>query len=248
MIYDCFTFYKEYDILDIRLNELNNYVDKFILVESSTTFSGEPKPLYYQENKDLFEKFNHKIIHVPVLDLPIDSNPWIPENEQRNMILRGLPFINDKDYILISDVDEIPNTSMIGIVGSFLQFFSYYYLNTIKSYKWVGTVGVTGEMLKKHKPQYFRDSRFSMPHIQSGGWHFSYLMNIDDIAQKIKHFAHQEFNKEEFTDKDKIIQRINTLKDLFDRTNEDLTKVTELDFLPKYCQRNLDKISQYILK
>lgn len=120
-IIDCFIFYNELDLLQYRLKILNEYVDYFILVESSHTFTGFPKKLFYNENKDLFKEFNEKIIHIVVEDVPfkvpnIDINKnqqWINEFHQRNCMKRGIDIINDKlnseDIILSSDVDEIPN-------------------------------------------------------------------------------------------------------------------------------------------
>ena len=69
-IIDCFTFYNELDMLTYRLNILNDIVDYFVLVEATHTHVGKEKPLFYKENKHLFEKFNHKIIHIVVDDFP----------------------------------------------------------------------------------------------------------------------------------------------------------------------------------
>ena len=97
-IVDCFTFYNELDLLTYRLNILNDTVDYFVLVESTHSFVGKEKPLFYQENKHLFEKFNHKIIHIIVDDFPhkypnIDfekKEQWINERFQRDCISRGI--------------------------------------------------------------------------------------------------------------------------------------------------------------
>ena len=70
MKYDIFTFNNELDMLEIRLNVLNDYVDYFVIVESTETFSGVPKPLYYELNKNRFSEFHHKIIHHIVTDTP----------------------------------------------------------------------------------------------------------------------------------------------------------------------------------
>ncbi len=69
-IYDCFIFFNELDLLEIRLNILNEFVDYFVLVESTKTFTGNPKPLFFNENKNRFKDFNHKIIHIIVDDMP----------------------------------------------------------------------------------------------------------------------------------------------------------------------------------
>lgn len=63
MVYDIFTFFNELDLLEIRLKILNDKVDFFVLIECTETFSGKPKPLYYNENKELFKEWEHKIIH-----------------------------------------------------------------------------------------------------------------------------------------------------------------------------------------
>ncbi|MGN1154117.1 MAG: hypothetical protein ACI4S3_08815 [Candidatus Gastranaerophilaceae bacterium] len=100
MIYDCFTFFNELDLLEIRLNILNDVVDKFVLVEATKTFTGQDKPLYYNDNKEKFSAFNAKIIHVVVDDYPSIGleTAWGYENWQRNCISRGLN--NAKKMIL----------------------------------------------------------------------------------------------------------------------------------------------------
>jgi len=110
-VYDCFTFYNELDLLEIRLNELNLVVDYFVIVEATKTQTGIPKKLYFNENKERYKPFNRKIIHVIVNDMPdiAKNGPWILENHQRNQIIRGLINCNDNDIIFISDLDEIPN-------------------------------------------------------------------------------------------------------------------------------------------
>ena len=121
MIYDCFSFFNELDLLEIRLNTLDKVVDKSILAESPLTHTGSPKPLYYAKNKERFAKFNDRIAHVVVddfpempSDMPVREKAWIRENWQRNAIVRGLPKdINDDDILLISDLDEIPSPEYV---------------------------------------------------------------------------------------------------------------------------------------
>src|SRR3972149_9714059 len=92
-IYDCFTFFNELEILNIRLNELYNSVDHFVIVESTKTSDGKSKPLYYENNKNLFSKFSNKIIHIVVNNFE-DKNI---EKAQKNAILKGLIDANDND-------------------------------------------------------------------------------------------------------------------------------------------------------
>jgi beta-1,4-mannosyl-glycoprotein beta-1,4-N-acetylglucosaminyltransferase len=136
-IIDSFIFYNEIDLLYYRLSILDEYVDKFILVESTVTFSGDIKPLYYLENINIFDKFKDKILHIIVNDMPykkpnIDynlSHQWFNEYHQRNCIKRGIDYLikqnylNDEDVILTSDVDEIPNPNiLINIKNNTLNF------------------------------------------------------------------------------------------------------------------------------
>ena len=114
MIIDCFPFFNELDVLELRLNILDSVVDKFVLVEASKTQSLIDKPFYFEDNKDRFAKFLHKIVHIKVQDYPNEGG-WAMENFQRNCILRGLKHLdlNTHDIVGISDVDEIWNPDII---------------------------------------------------------------------------------------------------------------------------------------
>ena len=103
-----FLFFNELDLLEIRLNVLNDVVDKFVLVESTQTFNAQPKPLYFEENKERFAKFSDKIIHIVCdEDFTNEPNPWVIEHKQRLHIARGWKDCQDDDVIMISDADEI---------------------------------------------------------------------------------------------------------------------------------------------
>ena len=136
MIYDIFSFNNELDMLELRLNILDPHVDKFVLVEANKTFSGVDKPLYYEENKERFEKFHDKIIHYKVLDSPQsfddpncdqeilqmalnsdnvtrDHICWLIEFYQKESIKKALfNWCNIEDVCIVSDVDEIWNYSI----------------------------------------------------------------------------------------------------------------------------------------
>ena len=111
MIYDCFSYWDEDLLLDLRLNILDNYVDYFVIVEGNKTWQNNPKKLRFEIDK--FKKFKNKIIYVPVTDLPDGEDPYLRENHQRNAIVNGLNNANDNDLIIISDLDEIPDPNKI---------------------------------------------------------------------------------------------------------------------------------------
>lgn len=89
MIYDAFLFFNELDLLDIRLNLLNDVVDRFVIVESTVTFSGNPKKLHFNENKNRFKQFQDKIIHVIIDDTPEDFLNLKTIMEENNSVFKN---------------------------------------------------------------------------------------------------------------------------------------------------------------
>ena len=154
MTYDCFSFFNELDLLEIRLNVLSDVVDRFILVESTITHTGLPKPLFYELNKDRFASFASRIVHIVVSDFPKVPNgfsqrqkAWLIENVQRNAIMQGLMNADSDDVVLISDLDEIPNPEVVrkGPSGEgifVLQQKAFSYFMNYRNYTvpvWYGT-------------------------------------------------------------------------------------------------------------
>lgn len=148
MIYDCFSFFNELDLLEIRLNVLKDVVDKFVLVEAGETHTGKPKPLYFKENEARFAEFKDRIIYVGIAKFPdLCKTSWGRENYQRNAIAEGLKDAKDEDIILISDLDEIPRPEKIAQyaavpgVKAFDQTYYAFYLNyrNVRQQWWLGT-------------------------------------------------------------------------------------------------------------
>lgn len=252
-IVDGFIFYNELDMLTYRLNILNDVVDYFVLVEATHTFVGKEKPLFYQENKHLFEKFNHKIIHIIVDDFPhkypnIDfekKEQWNNEKFQRNCISRGINELelNNNDLIIIADVDEIPNpktleqiknNEIIVDINTIELDFYYYNLNCKMNHKWYNTKILTFNKYKELKICCDDIRFYNCPIIQKAGWHLSYFGNEKFIQNKIENFSHQEYNHDTFTDEKLIEERITNGKDLFDRENNDIIyiEIQDNDNLP----------------
>jgi beta-1,4-mannosyl-glycoprotein beta-1,4-N-acetylglucosaminyltransferase len=121
-LYDCFLFFNELDLLEIRLNELEEVVDRFVLCESPYTFRGQPKPLHFHENRERFKRFLPKIEHVVVTDVPMGGPQtehayFRKERFQRNALRRGLASAVAEDFIILSDVDEIPRASAVRAIA-----------------------------------------------------------------------------------------------------------------------------------
>ena len=121
MIYDCFTFFNELDLLEIRLNTLASVVDRFVIAEATRTHSGKPKELLFEKNRERYAAFADKIIYIVVDDLLPEEEvskdafnlPWVNENRQRNALIRGLSAAKDDDVIMVSDLDEIPRPECV---------------------------------------------------------------------------------------------------------------------------------------
>ena len=105
-IYDCFMFYNELDMLELRLRETAAYVDKIVIAEATKTWVGAPKPLIFWENRHRFAEYLDKIIHVVIDDLPSDSNTENIEHYQRNCIARGLTDVKGDDIINIHHIAQ----------------------------------------------------------------------------------------------------------------------------------------------
>lgn len=157
MIYDTFMFFNELELLELRLNELSQVVDKFVLVEATRTFTNKPKPLYYAENKERFSKFNDRIIHIVVEDSPNSDNPWVLDRFQKNCIIRGLQNARPDDIILISDADEIPRAETIRDVCGKLVFNNNPFANLFHSFlKSKPTRTIFKRLLRKYHPYVYK--------------------------------------------------------------------------------------------
>lgn len=254
-IADCFIFYNELGLLEYRLHLLYDVVDYFVLVESTRTFTNKPKPLYYLENSEAFKQYQSKIIHVLVDTMPDTNNAWECERFQRNAIDRGIRMCNleQTDYVIISDVDEIPNPRCIETlrstnltdIATFEQEMYYYNTRTISRFPWSRVKIMPIQLYTsviKNTPENCRHR--NDPHIiKNGGWHFSYFGGPVQISTKIQNFSHQEYNKSQFTDIQLIKERIQKGNDIFDRQNEKWVRLAEPRNIPAH-----DLLQQYLQK
>ena len=227
-------YFDEDVVLDVRLNTLNQYVSKFIIVESLFTHKGDKRDLKFDIKK--FNKFENKIVYLVYENEPFEIesineadteneksvksilNAIHRENGQRNFISEGLKNAHDEDFILISDLDEIPNLSNINL-NNFkekLIFFNqemFYYKFNLKlpNYNWVGTKSckkknfINAQWLRnikdKNYPFYRLDLLFSknkyrnIRFIKNGGWHFTNIKTSEEIRHKLSSYLHhREFD------------------------------------------------------
>ena len=190
-------------MLKIRLNVMSPIVDKFVISEATETFSGLKKPLYYEENKEMFKEFEDKIIHLVVDDTP-EGYTHDRDTFQKNAVTRGLKDCTDDDIIIFSDLDEIPNPEKIKEILSdfqedkiyhFAQRLFYCYLNmeevsgSLLSYagefdgvdrkKWIGTKMLSYKLMREKGFQCgelrFPERKEIGIRVDDGGWHFGYM-------------------------------------------------------------------------
>ena len=228
-IYDCFTYFDEKMLLDFRLNYLTDYVDKFVIAEANYTHSGNPKRLNFNIND--YPKFKDKIIYIPVTKKPaglykanpkknndeINSklifNGYLRENFQRNELQKGLKEAEPSDWIIISDLDEIPNLERINLksikkkIIFFKQKFLFYKFNLFyKNRFWYGSRACKKKFLLS--PQWLRNTKSkkysifrpdillskkkynSIFFVENGGWHFTNLKTSKEIYYKFSNYLH----------------------------------------------------------
>ena len=225
-IFDTFCYFNEDLILRLRLQTLWDSVDYFIIVEATYTQTGMPKPLNFDRAK--FNAFESKIIYVVAENPPGGVvDPWRNENAQRDAISRGLESAGDDDWLIVSDVDEIPNPSCLKLYnskylrGDFQQrYYSYFFNNLLiapaRDRIWLGskitTIGhfrkffnCSANSVRSWKSsgmlRLFKRSYFRhlrVQTIENGGWHFTWVLPEDGIRRKMSVMAHQENNKPEF--------------------------------------------------
>jgi len=268
-VYDCFIFFNELDLLEIRLNTLDEFVDYFVLVESTITHSGKDKPLYYRDNKDRFSKFSNKIIHIVVEDTP-NGNSFERDVFQKNCMIRGLKNCDDDDLVITSDLDEIPNPRALSEVIKncqhdkvyhFAQDLFYYFLNlkeisgNLLSYtgefqgvsekKWLGSKLCKFKFLKDKPVSILRHPEMKNVGVRvpQGGWHFTYLGGEEKIKTKLESFSHQEFNNDQI--KSRILENVKSNRDIFYRPSN-FVKVNLDDSFPRYILENKQKYQNLI--
>ena len=282
-IFDCFMYFDEDVVVDVRLNTLDKFVDYFVIVESKFTHKGDLRNLKFNHKK--FKKFKDKIIYLIYDEEPKEIekikkedtenektrkyilNAAHRENGQRNYIQKGLADAEKNDFILVSDVDEIPNLFGLNFkkikekITLFKQNMFYYKFNLcLPNLIWTGTKGCTKKNLlnpqwlrnvKDRKYSFFRvDTFFSQTKytgikiINDGGWHFSNIKTPKEIEHKLRSYLHhREFDQQPFSveEIDKIIKSKRAIYDL--KVDKTVNKIGNGNKLEKF---KLNKLPNYI--
>jgi len=276
-IIDSFLFFNEFDMLDLRLNILDEYVDEFVLVESEVGFTGKPKRLFFNENKHKFEKYLHKIKHV-ITKVPSNMGEfeWYFKNSkdtiqfeffQRNSIIDSIKDEADDSVLFISDLDEIWDPcQLIPFIPQMddtklykpSSKICYFYFNLVASpYEWVQPVMLKSSLLKKFISQGYK---LTQDIIRND---FKKINDRDivilkdagwhfsftaDVIYKIQNSAHTMFDKPPYNTREYIDYCIKNKTNPFHGFPMSVIPEEQLnDYLPSYVLENMDKYQKYIL-
>ena len=254
-IYDCFMFSDEKMLLDIRLNVLNDYVDQFVIIESKYKHNGDIKNKNFDINQ--YSKFKNKIKYIYLDEEPeglvsisaeddedkknksLLHNTYVRENYQRDVIAKGILDAGPEDFIIVGDIDEIPNLKNLDFENKknhliiFRQKMFYYKLNLYyKELVWTGTRACLKKNLKS--PQWLRniknkkypiwriDTLFAknkysnIIFINDGGWHFTNMKSPEEIFSKLNSFLHNVDFKLSGLNLDDIKKMVSQKKIMYD--------------------------------
>ncbi len=264
-IYDCFQYFNEDHIVDLRLNILDEYVDYFVISESTRNHQGKSKKINFDLKK--FSKFKKKIkFFVADYKNKIDFTKHLGgespiEQHQRNFLINGLEKASPDDLIILSDSDEIPDLKKINEIKNGKKFIAFsqkmymYKLNlqNISESNWIGSKITKKKYLSSMqslRDLKFRDYpfwRIDKRHLQiiRGGWHFSYLQTPEQILNKIRSFSHGEFNDKNANEKEIALKVLNN-QDIFGRGFK-LDKVEIDHSYPEFILKNKNKFSKWII-
>ena len=264
-IYDCFQYFNEDHIVDLRLNILNQHVDYFVISESTKTHQGKKKNLNFDIKK--FSKFEDKIIYKVAdykeeikFDKHIGGESPV-EQHQRNFLIEGIKDALPDDLVILSDSDEIPDLSKLPKLEKNKRFIAFsqkmfmYKLNlqNLNESNWIGSKITKKKYIKSmqelrnlkfKKYPFWRIDKLNQQ-IIDGGWHFSYMQTPEEIFKKIKSFSHGEFDSDDLN-KENIKDKINKNEDIFGRKIK-LKKIEIDESYPKYIYENKEKFLDWII-
>ncbi len=278
MVYDSFQFFNEIEILLLRMHILEDVVDRFVISESTVTFSGDPKPLYFEENRERFREFEDRIIHVVVDDTPMDTDAFGRDHHQKCAVMRGLKDCRPDDIILFSDVDEIPNPEMLkkllpqvehGKIYMPAQRLFYCYLNLedvsgehlsvtgdfedADPKQWLGTKICRYDLLETYTTEQLRDAgqRAIGVRVPDGGWHFSYMGGApgSTVEERVR-YKLKSAAHQEYASRKTLLQVGARLRNKEDIFGRGgkMTVVRVDDTYPKYLRDHLDEYSYLLYK
>lgn len=251
-IIDVTTFNGEYDIWEIRYNILKDYVDEFIVVESTETFSGKPKPLYFEKIKHKYPKVTYVINegeYTPEEIKQAEDSPntkgaahWKLEFMQKERIKLAISHLKDDDTVFISDVDEIWDIhSEIKLDTKLkLKVFTYY-LNNYSSEDFWGTIifeykNIANKCLNHLRTETKRSK-------ESHGWHFTSMGGAKEVKRKLT----DSYTSDSYAT-DYVLNNLeDNIKNRKDFLGRDFTYTVDESEWPQYLKDNREKYKHLLI-
>src|SRR5579872_3126968 len=255
MLYCGFTFFNELDLLEIMLQELWDVVDRFILVESTRTFSGQEKELHYATNKYRFQQWWPKLHHVIVHDMPLGVDSWTRERHQRNAIGWGLVGCRPSDRVLLCDADEIADPKLVAdckpSMHEVVRFQMKHYIGYFDC-RWNDETSWARIMTYEHLnflggPEIAMKNTHPDRILYQAGWHFSYMGGEDHVIEKLGAYSHQEYNTPPYTTPGYFKQCLLTGVDPL-HGDSGVKPIDSLAELPVTVVRNKARYKDYFLR
>ncbi|AOI71085.1 beta-1,4-mannosyl-glycoprotein beta-1,4-N-acetylglucosaminyltransferase [Burkholderia ubonensis] len=273
-IYDCFCYFNEDMLLELRLETLWDHVDYFVISEAVYTQTGNPKPLNFDIEK--FAKYRDKIRYLVVDHFaPGARSAWKNENYQRNYLIHGLHDAQPDDWILVSDLDEIPYPSTIRAYdpryrrGDFQQHAYAYFLNNQlvqddgRPAIWAGSKITTMRQVERFfgninavrsykssgplrslRRAWFR--RFEVQRLTPGGWHFTWVLSPEKILLKMESIADQAFVRDEHKDLAYIDAQIHSGRDLLNPNSRYVAQTPDSESFPPHLAAHRERYAQWL--
>ncbi|EPS44131.1 hypothetical protein H072_1884 [Dactylellina haptotyla CBS 200.50] len=255
-VYDLVLINTEVDWLEVRLGQMYNQVDYFVILEANLTFQDTSKPLFVQENWSRFEKYHSKMIrHTLNMEGVKFGGTWDREKFSRNAMydqvvphLEGQQAVSTGDVILVSDVDEIPRPATLTALRNCvfpkklaLHSDMYYY-----GFQW----RKRGDWGSPHAT-YYDGNHTVLPadlrsgadsHLFGAAWHCSYCFStIDEFVKKLNSFSHTEYNRENYKDTQQILEHVRYGIDLYNRDGEKFDRVEDNFDIPEFLKENKER-------
>lgn len=263
--YDCFTFFNELDILEIRLAELWDSVDHFVIAEANMSHSGKSKEFILLDNWERFKPYSDKIIHVKVEDMPDTPDSWVREKFQRYCLGRGLTDMQPDDIIITSDCDEIPRGEAIDMIKVDENNYERYILSIPMfqykiNYMKIFDIAKQPNIMVTRGRGYTnaqQEREYTFPWtpkpddlvvIDHGGWHFTYFGDDKNAITKIQNFAHTETDTPEMIARHNIEWMIKNKSGHHGPKHPERFEYVVVDeYFPEAITKNLEKWKHMII-
>jgi beta-1,4-mannosyl-glycoprotein beta-1,4-N-acetylglucosaminyltransferase len=245
LIFDCFLYFNERELLELHLATVGPFVDRFVICESNTTFRGQQREYAFPALGGL--PFAEKIHYVPCDMSRHELGPWGREAYLRNAAETYLAeHAGPEDWVLVGDVDEIPAPAFLQNPreGALEMRITQGWLNWFATYKSRGTV----VFQRKHmiSPAHTRDMRTGVDAIPDSGWHLTYTGGVEAIQQKLRSFSHTEYSVPPYTDREYIEARMNAGVGFFNAPEPRTFFPAPIEELPPYVAEHRERFEHLL--